>query len=547
MVHFFITDDVSVKKYVRDTFSNLPNTKVSETELSNGSNIIYNDQRASYIQLNDAEVWGFGTFFNENGFHASALESIRDLDDLLDLLRHRLRGHYVFVVSSKSGVRVIPDKIGLLNVFYSDSDKSYISTDPVTVSICASNTTPSEQEVKEFILNESTVGDKTIFSGTKRLSFGEEVKLTDENLSTGSVHTYSIDNLSFKDHISRISNYFEQIDTFDGSIAADISAGFDTRTVAAIGHTTIEDLAGNTNPNPNDGGADETLSPKIADKLSLPLEVIGFEENYKGNDQYMIHGTTLGRDIIRSSQLPKRLEKKYDYFDFILGGYGGETLRAKYNDISIPEYYNANQSEELFSDTEYEQKILSKINNYPDTYTNGQLMNLVYTIDRMRIWGGSLITMSSMYGDVLHPFLDWYLINPVFSLSPKQLKNGKYQQKIIEHFAPSLKNFPINTTSQFDYQYEKIKKRLKNNIKKSDRLLTIAKKAHSLTGSTVDKQLHPVAESKGLDNIDENLFADLNIDINVLQNSENVKKISRAHSISAFQNYIEKESVQANR
>ena len=109
------------------------------------------------------------------------------------------------------------------------------------------------------------------------------MKLTDGTLNTDSIHTYSV--------------------------AADISAGFDTRTVAAVGHTTIDDLVGNTNPNPNDGGADETLSPKIADRLSLPLETIEFDEEYNGNDQYMIHGTTLGRDIIRSSQLPKRLEK----------------------------------------------------------------------------------------------------------------------------------------------------------------------------------------------------------------------------------------------
>ena len=172
-------------------------------------------------------------------------------------------------------------------------------------------------------------------------------------------------------------------------------------------------------------------------------------------------------------------------------------------------------------------------------------MNLVYTIDRMRIWGGSWITMSSIYGDILHPFLDWYLINPVFSFPPNQLKNGKYQKKkIIEHFAPSLKSLPINATSQLDYRYRMMKNKLEKNIKRNDQLKVIAKKIHSLTKSTVDEQLDTVADNDEWDNIDENIFTDLGIDISILQNSADITEFSRVSSVIAFHNYVKRNQLE---
>ncbi|MFC7041682.1 hypothetical protein [Halonotius sp. GCM10025705] len=512
--------------------------------MSDGTSLIYNNQKAVYSQFDDAEVWGFGTFFNENGFHTKALESIRNVDDLIRLLRDKLRGHYVFVINSGEDIQIITDKLGLINVFYSNANGVYISTDPVLVSICSSNVALAEQEAKEFILNEATVGNKTIFTGTERLGFGQGITVKNGDLTTDPIHTYSIEEISFEKHIERISNYFEQISEYQGPIAADISAGFDTRTVAAVGHATINNLAGNTNPNPNDRGADETISPKIASKLSIPLSTIKVGDRYQEDQQIMIHGTTLGRDVARSSRLPKRMEKKYQEFDLILGGYGGETLRAKYNGKSISDYYNADRSKELFSDSSYRKQLLSKISSYPDINTNKQKMNLIYTIDRMRIWGGSWITMSSIYGDVLHPFMDWYLINPVFSRSPKDLKNGVYQEKIIEHFAPQLSGVPINATSKMDQKYRNTKKQLAKCIKKSDILTTTAKKILALADSTADDKRVSQSDNIDFNDIERSVFTTLNINKDTLQSSADLNTVSRLRSVSAFINYMKRESSQ---
>jgi len=267
------------------------------------------------------------------------------------------------------------------------------------------------------------------------------------------------------------------------------------------------------------------------------LSVIEFENNYDGNKELMIHGTTLCRDIHRSSQLPKRMEKKYNNYDLVLGGYGGETLRAKYNYQSPFEYYGSNKAEKLFSDAKYGQKLLSKTELYPDLNTNNQMMNLIYTIDRMRIWGGSWITMSSIYGDVIHPFMDWHLINPVFSLPPKQLEKGVYQQQIIDHFAPEIGNLPINATNQFDHYYRNIKKRLSKNVKRNELATVLAKRVLSLTKARTDKKVDL------MDDLDESIFIDLNINLDNIKNTTNTDIASRALTVSTFHNHVKHNSL----
>jgi len=242
MTHFFITDDTRAKKHAISSISRLPNATIAEARLSDNTEIVYNSQQTTYLQFEDVDVWGFGTFFNNNGFHENALEPITEIKDLFNTLRQSLRGHYVFVISSNSGVRIIPDKIGLLNIFYSNNKNRYISTDPALISICASNVKLSGHEVKEFILNESSVGRQTIFKDTMRLAFGNEIKLADRTLTDRPFYTYSLDKLTFKQYMQRISEYFEQINAYEKTIATDISAGFDTRTVAAVGSKTIDNL-----------------------------------------------------------------------------------------------------------------------------------------------------------------------------------------------------------------------------------------------------------------------------------------------------------------
>ena len=164
----------------------------------------------------------------------------------------------------------------------------------------------------------------------------------------------------------------------------------------------------------------------------------------------------------------------------------------------------------------------------------------------MRIWGGSWITMSSIYGGILHPFMDWYLINPVFSYEPKKLENGKYQQKIINYFAPQLNKLPINATSKIDSHYRGTKKRIKHYIEKYDLLSKTSKDLYSLVSNDRSVQNSPNSSPNRFPDINNSFFTDLNIDRSMLQNLADSNTISRIHSVSSFQEYIQNESSKLN-
>ena len=72
------------------------------------------------------------------------------------------------------------------------------------------------------------------------------------------------------------------------------------------------------------------------------------------------------------------------------------------------------------------------------------IQNWYYAAVQMRIWGSGYIQMSNLYGDVVHPFMDWYLMNPIFGFGLDEVKDAKLQQYVIDSFAPELKDVPIN-------------------------------------------------------------------------------------------------------
>lgn len=222
------------------------------------------------------------------------------------------------------------------------------------------------------------------------------------------------------------------------------------------------------------------------------------------------------------------MERKYENFDLILGGYGGESLRAKYNDQSIPEYYSAKSARRLFHDEEYENNIQEKIAQYPSIGNEEQFMNYIYTVDRMRIWGGAWISMAHLYGDMLHPFMDWYLINPIFSKNPHELKGGKYQSRLINYFAPQLDEIPINKLDTLPFRYKRAKRKAKDIVKSQAKNQKIIKylgirvknMAKYITeDDTNDFYLEDFYDEYNVDSIENNIFSDMGINVDDIEKS----------------------------
>ena len=341
----------------------------------------------------------------------------------------------------------------MMNIFYTQKDNYfYISNTTLIVAIASAQTTLSEYGVKQFILKEANISQHTIFTKIFRLAFGNTLTVRGNNIAQEKKAFFCIDHISFDQYLERISVYFDYIRKYQGAIATDLSAGFDTRLIASIGHKLIPRLEANTNPNKFDNGVDEALAPIIAEQLGLHLTFIDNQHHIEDNEELMLLGFAIGRDIIRSRQWPYRMKAKYSKYDLILGGYGGEVLRAKYNaNSTIPEiahkYYNANIAQSLWGkNCKLNTQIITDLEGYShkEAYSNNHTGNWVYAVDRMRIWGGSQVLMSSLYGDILHPFMDWHLLNPVFAFKTKNLLEGNLQKKIIHIFAPQLDCIPIN-------------------------------------------------------------------------------------------------------
>lgn len=489
---FFVTNDVDRINYIKRKVTSITNKQAHVADLVGGYKIVFSEKQAnafSRTTTNGNALFGFGTCFNKKGFHHHAVSDVNSLADLAECQKQGLYGHYVFVIVENGRFHVITDKIGLINIFYSRSGKyHYVSPDLALVSICSGNYRLSEYGVKQFLMKESCVGRLTLFDDIERLMFGCALRIDHNAFEEIAFHEYDSVVLDFHDYADRIRSYFELLNGYAGKITTDLSAGFDTRLIASVAAGAVEDITANTNPNQFDGGVDEAITPVVAELLNIKLEII---DNSDGCNDYprMMHLVSIGRDIFRSRYWPERLERKYKLFDLSLGGYGGETIRAKYNRLGIESFHANDEGRVMFEDGDYGDVIKDQLSLYPRFNTQDQYTNYLYTVDRMRIWGGAQVYLNSHYGETLHPFMDWYLIGPVLSCDTKDLYNANLQERLIRYFAPGLSEIPVNSLQK--------RKMTAGNVKVLARKLTPAFVA------SVVRSLRSMFDNRSREKVDE--------------------------------------------
>lgn len=151
--------------------------------------------------------------------------------------------------------------------------------------------------------------------------------------------------------------------------------------------------------------------------MNVPCQHLGgidfsqLEENF----ELMYHCTCLLRDAKRSVKMPLLFSGKFSGCDLSLGGYGGEIIRAKYNIYpNIKQFtscfYKTFEAEKICGFKKYGQQISEELNSYykPENLSPDLIQNWYYATAKTRIGGSAFLQMSSMYGDVIHPFMDWY-------------------------------------------------------------------------------------------------------------------------------------------
>ena len=441
----------------------------------------FRSKKIVHLQDGLNQVFGFGTFFSERGFHEEALSSV-DIVQFTEDLSEEVFGHYVFLIKSKSGVRIVTDPVGMINVFWSQQGDTFsVSNDINTVAATLDDLQISPIGTQQFVLNESTLGSVTIFEKVSRLKYRHELFVSDKAVDERIFYQNKPIKMNYLDYKERVEKYFKLINNYQGRITTDLSAGYDTRLIAACASPFIPKLQGMTNENKFDHGIDVAIATKIANRLKIPLEIIKRKSVPVYEEQKMLHLLSVGRDVIASRAWIDFCEKKYINSDLILGGYGGEILRAKYSTFRDTEdfchsYYNGRFLKawgltDLYPDylrdckkileTEYEEEAITD---------QAQRCNFWYGLDRMRIWGGSANQGFQLYGDRLHPFMDWYLMGPIFTFPIDELRAAKLQEKLIEQFSPGLMELPINPKGEVKIteRVEKLMTRIMLKVKVKD-------------------------------------------------------------------------------
>lgn len=522
---FFISKNININSDIQSEVSQY--IKNIEADLINVNyQIIFSKDDVCKKQIENGYVWGFGVFFNENGFYETALKDVITFRDLAVTVSD-LFGHFVFVVEFEGNIYIITDKVGMINVFYTENDAGiYVSSSLPCIGLSQKEITLNTQSVKEFIFTESSIGEDTVLQGVKRLTLGKSIKIIGNRLEVKDFHNYEFEKLELSEYIERIEKYFRLLNKFDGTVSTDLSGGFDTRLVASISHKFVDPLEANTNTNRFDGGVDDHLSKIIANKLKLSLLKInnGDEIPVPKSLNFFFN---FGRDFIRSRNWINRLEKKYDAVDLSLGGYGGEVLRAKYNSMDPSEYYKFEDAIRVFGEGNYEINISKKLSGLYDSFCvdSAQYMNFIYAVDRMRIWGGVQVYLNFLFGKTLHPFMDWHLMGPVFSFPIDDLKEASLQKHLILHFAPQLTGIPVNkfTEKKVILTYKSFFSIIKSNKK----LYTLIKK--------VFYKIKPIDNDFNLDMID---FESLGVSEVDLRKKVNNQVLSRLYTLNESLKYL---------
>lgn len=417
-------------------------------------------QQVVHKAVGNDHIFIFGTIINESGFTDEIVNQIDDYDRFMNAVKEKTQnfyGHYIIVGfhEQKQSLEIVTDRTGCLNVYYTcnESGQIYIGNDLYEVSRISHNTDLDIQAVGEFLMTESNVNERTFFRNIVRLGLGNGLLFENDRLAERTVYEYRIEQLSMEEYMKRIDTYFGYVNRYGEGIEVDISGGYDTRLIASVSHQNLSSFKGFSAGNRFDGGIDVELSPVIADLLGIECHNLDYADISKIEDQREMiwHATSCLRDSNRSKRLPILFSHRYKAGSLSLGGYGGEVMRAKYNrfpDLKqfISYYYKGYEAEKICGINHYQQNVRKELEAYPkpQMLSENMIQNWYYAMAKMRIWGSAFLQMGTLYGDIIHPFMDWYLMGPVFGFPLEELKDGKLQKQIIQSYAPELKDIPYN-------------------------------------------------------------------------------------------------------
>ncbi len=464
MGFFFLSNQASKTQSARRYFESIGVQKLSSEKLGS-LHLIHAPRTAlpdeKYFHTDGtSKIFGMGTYYYKGFFAGAALPAL--LEDFESNPFSKVRGHFAFVISTPNGVFAVSDKCGLIALYTAtDSGDLLLSSSVLAVAAALNKVELAKQQVLEFVHTEATYGGATIFKGIHHLDSAKVFTLTESH----AVEKYQYLSLepvpsTEDDLMHELKNYFKDFENCPVRISCDLSAGFDTRTIAAILENTKANFTYNTNTNIEDP-LDHQIALKIAEAQKRPIrwyDVPASTKDYVNHSDWKesFKLTEMARGCYRSAASLVIAKNKAADAELFLGGYGGEIMRDKYSKYnSVAQYMRAYYTLPRFplsptDFSEYCSNLLKKFSSYLNLPEERSSVERIYFFERMKYWGGSRISFMNTYCYFSNPLMDYDIMRIILGIHFSKKKFADLQKRILERFSPELAKLP----SGYGYSFE---------------------------------------------------------------------------------------------
>jgi hypothetical protein len=460
---FFVTNVPEVESSAMRVFSNTALRPGSRRSVAGVLALQWNKQRADIPEAwhggENEWIVGTGTFFTHEGFGPECLPK------LLDQARRgewsafgEVGGHFAFLVCIDSRLHVVSDKTGNYHVYFAqDARGFYLSTSLRAIANVLPRLTLATHEALEFINFEATLGQRTVFEEIQHTDAGAVIRCA-PGLPAQRYYEPNDQRVSFEELCERYAAYSRAFRRPELLSSADMSAGHDSRTVAALLRHGGAAFELNTNDNTSDPN-DVLIAKRVAEHMRLPLRVYANRSKEFERGKLVAEcfdALEFGRNAFRSAYMPVYFREKASDYRLLFGGYGGELLRDKYSRYtSIDELVRTKYvSSRIWLQQKpyraYRERLAAKFAQIGRTLgetDQKKLVEKIYCFEKMRFWGGARITAASQYCHQIHPLLDHILARHSFDFSLEDKRDASLQRRIIG-LVRGLDEIPINPKPQ---------------------------------------------------------------------------------------------------
>lgn len=403
-------------------------------------------------------IIGVGTYIYKGKIGVPALELLLRDYKTDPLVVKNVLGHFNFVLYYEGELKIITDKSGHYFSYSSVENSEVVySTSLVTLAEYLDDVNYRKQELLEFINVAASFGGKTIFNTIEHLESGKIIDLDSKMKTT--FYTIEIGKTNFDEFLKRVKDYFSNFPSLDLTIGADLSGGFDTRTVVAgllDSGTSFNFL---TNDRPAHVSNDKKTATDIAKKFRKPIHVISLEDNYENvhlTDIDIVKNLESARGVDISKRVFNEIKNKSKEHQLIIGGWGAEMLRNQHGRFtsvkSLVKGFGYNRIKlDKREHKEYLNNLEAKLNHLYEIKNKGKasISELAFYLEKGKYWAGSVLSVRNKYAFWIFPFFDPEISLPLLGLKNK---GNNLQNKVAIELCSKFEAIPygnIDTESTF--------------------------------------------------------------------------------------------------